>query len=705
MSIGVEPQPHRLRGLFYPGTVAVIGASEREDNLGRQISANLGRFEFDGIVYEVGPRGGQLYGRRIHRSVSDIPDHVDLAVILTPAASVPELLEECGRKGVRHAVIETAGFVEHGSEGRRLSDRLLAVAAEHDIRFVGPNCIGVINRHNGLCTPFVGLDPQVRRGGISVISQSGGVGISILNVLVSEGLGLAKMVSVGNKLDLDENDLLEYLIDDPDTEIICLYLEGIADGRRLMDIARRSPKPILLHKSNIGQAASGIASSHTGALSSDDAVVDAALHQAGIARFRDTETLVHYLKALPMPPLKGNRLAVLSRSGGHAVIAADECELTGFELADLPREFLDEIEGRLRARVIRLTNPMDLGDLFDLDAYGEIAARTLEMEGVDGMVFLHIYVAERETEPSIELFEQLHALSSRVGKPVAIHAATEAEELGRIKRSLTGPIFGEPSDAVRALALLRDYGRQVVRAPRRSEGPADQEAARAILDRCAAEGRDPLIQEAMEVGRAYGLPFPPARVASDVDQAVAAARELGFPVAMKVISPEVSHKSDFGGVQLNLRSAEGVRRAWVDMMAALEQRAPEARISGALLQPMVVGGRELIVGARRDESFGHAVLVGAGGIFVEILRDTSLRLVPFGIETAREMIGELRIHPMLAGSRGQAASDLEALAHVILSVARLVEDCPRIQELDLNPVRVMPEGQGCIALDARIHLH
>ena len=693
-----------LRGLFEPGTVAVIGVSEGEDNLGRQISANLGRFGFDGIIYEVGPRGGQIFGRRIYRAVSDIPDHIDLAVILTPAATVPDILEECGRKGVRHAVIETAGFAEHGADGEALSRRLQAVAAEFGIRFVGPNCIGIINRHTGLCTPFVGLDPSVRGGAISLISQSGGVGISILNVLVSEGLGLAKLVSVGNKLDLDENDLLEFLIDDPETEIICMYLEGISDGRRLVELARRSTKPILVHKSNIGHAAERIASSHTGALSSDDAVVDAALHQAGIARFRDTETLVHYLKALPMPPLVGNRLAVLSRSGGHAVIAADECELTGFELAELPRAFLDEVEQRLRARVIRLTNPMDLGDLFDLDAYGEIAARTLAMDGVDGMVFLHTYVAERETPASLALFERLHALSRECNKPVAIHVATEFEELGRARRSLSGPIFSEPSDAVRALALLRDFGQQRVFPANRPDGPADVATVRAVFERCRREGRDPLLQEAMAVAAAYGIPFAPARIAQDEAAAVAAARDLGYPVAMKVIGAELSHKSDFGGVQLNLRSEAGLRRAWSDMMSAVARRAPSARIEGAMLQPMILGGRELIVGARRDDNFGHVVLVGAGGIFVEILRDVAMRLAPFDAETARDMIGSLRIHPVLEGRRGQAPADQDALVATILALVRLVDDVPEIAEIDLNPIRVMDAGQGCVALDARIRL-
>jgi len=693
-----------MQGFFNAGSVAVVGVSTKASNLGRQISANLQRFDFDGIVYEVGLKGGNLFGRRIHRSVSDIPDHVDLAVVLTPAHTVPDIMEECGRKGIRRVIIETAGFREYGDEGRALEGRIQEIAAQYGIRFIGPNCIGVLNRHNGLATPFVSLDPSVRSGGISVITQSGGVGISILNVLASEGLGLSKMVSVGNKLDVDENDLLEYMIDDVETSIICMYLEGIRDGRRLMDLARRSPKPILVHKSNIGMAARGIATSHTAALSADDAVVDAALRQVGIARFRDTERLVHYLKALALPPLKGNRLVVLSRSGGHAVIAADECELAGFELATLPQSFLDEVQSHLRANVIRLTNPMDLGDLFDLELYDDLAERTLRMDDVDGMVFLHTYMAGSEGEQSVELFERLLALSRDVGKPIAIHAATESSELSRLKRTLSGPIFSQPSDAVRSLALLRDVGQQHVLPMEREDGPADRDTVRSVLERCASEGRDPLLQEAMVVAQAYGIPVVDGRLVHDPEQAVQAARELGFPVAMKVVSSEILHKSDFGGVELNLRSEEGVRLAYEDMMTSVRSKAPDAVIDGVLVQPMVLGGRELIVGAHQDDHFGHVVLVGMGGIFVEIFHDTSIRVAPFTRATARRMLEALKIYPILAGARGQEPADVDALVDAVASVARLVTDFPEIAELDLNPLRALPAGQGCLALDARMRV-
>ena len=652
----------------------------------------------------MGPKGGSIFGRRIYRSVSDIPDHVDLAVILTPAAVVPEILAECGRKGIRSAVIETAGFAESGPEGVALQQRVAEVAAEHGIRFIGPNGIGVVNRHKGLATAFVGLDPGLSAGAISLVTQSGGVGISILNVLGSEGSGLAKMVSVGNKVDIDETDVLEYLIGDPETDIICMYLEGIRNGRRMLDLARSTDKPILVHKSNIGQAASGIASSHTAALSADDDVVDAALRQAGIARFRDTESLVHYLKALQMPAMRGDNVAILSRSGGHAVIAADQIDLSGLRLAHLPQDFLDEAQTHLRAKVIRLTNPMDLGDLFDLDVYGRLAEQTLAMDDVHGMAFMHTYMAGQEGPESQELFERLEAVSRRAGKPVAIHADTAAGEVSRLKHVLPGPVFDEPSDAVRALAALRDYWQLDIPAPVRPEGPADRGAVESILAAAEAEGRDPLLQEAIEIVGAYGVPVVDARLVATEDEAVAAAAELGFPVVIKVVSQQISHKSDFGGVQLNLRGEESVRAAYREMMGALAERAPDANVEGVLVQPMLRSGRDLIVGARLDPTFGHIVLVGMGGVFVEVFRDTSIRVAPFERGTAEAMLRQLRVYPILEGIRGQDASDVPALVEVILAVTRLVTDFPRIVELDLNPVRAMAAGGGAFALDARMTL-
>jgi acyl-CoA synthetase (NDP forming) len=356
-----------MQGIFYPLSVAVIGVSSKPDNLGRNIVGNLVEYGFNGIVYAVGPSGGMIETRRIYRSVLEIPDPVDLAVVLTPAGTVPGILEECGQKGIRWAIIETAGFREYTDVGQRLEDEIATVANQYGIRFVGPNCIGVINMENGFCVPFPRLKKYLKPGGVTMITQSGGVGMAVLNLLANEGLGLDKFVSVGNMLNLNAEDMLEYMLDDPGTELIFLYLESMGDGRRLMDIARRSTKPILAFKANIGKLGQNIAKSHTASLASDDAVVEAAFEQAGIIRVHDATTLGNNLKILRLPAMQGRRLAVISRSGGQAVIAADACELLGFDLAPFPESFLREIEKNFRASVIRLTNPLDLGDLFDVE--------------------------------------------------------------------------------------------------------------------------------------------------------------------------------------------------------------------------------------------------------------------------------------------------------------------------------------------------
>ncbi|MBN2497833.1 MAG: acetate--CoA ligase family protein [Deltaproteobacteria bacterium] len=689
---------------FNPRSVAVVGVSESKRNMGRHIVRNLHEFCFDGIIYLVGPKGGTAFGRRIHKSVADIPDQVDLAIVLAPAHAVPAIVEECGQKGIRRLVIESAGFSEYSEDGAAIERQLVETCARHAIRFIGPNCIGVINMANGLCAPFARVSNVFARGRLAIISQSGGVGLGYLNVLASENIGLAKFASIGNRTDVDECDLLEYLIDDEQTEIICMYLEGIADGRRLMDIARRTAKPILLHKSNIGTLASEIAQSHTASLSGDDAVVSAALEQVGIARFDDAHTLVNYLKILPLPRLRGDRLAVLSRSGGHAVIAADVCEKEGFRLIRFPERFLREIEKHFRANVIRLTNPLDLGDLFDFDVYTRIVEETLELGDVDGVVFMHTYISAVEGTHSRALFERIEELSFQYGKPVAICVSTDEEEMSKLRKSLPHPVYTEPEDAIHSLALVRDFAHQARPVPRLPAGELDRDAISAVLARCAAEQRAPQLDEGLAILRAAGLDVPAYRIAASAGQAEQLAAEVGAEhgVALKLVSAAASHKTDVGGVRLGLRG-EAVRAGYEAIEAAAGRAGIPAPLR-VLVQPMVPPGVELILGARRDAAFGPVVLVGLGGIFVEILRDTALRVVPLEAAEVEGMIRSLAAFPLLAGVRGQPARDVGAVREALLCVARLMTAFPSISELDVNPLVVGEAGRGAKAVDARLVL-
>jgi acyl-CoA synthetase (NDP forming) len=694
-----------MEEIFYPLSVAVIGVSSKPDNLGRNIVANLVEYDFNGIVYAVGPSGGMIETRRIYRSVVDIPDHVDLAVVLTPAQTVPGILEECGQKGIRWAIIETAGFREYTDMGQRLEDEIAAVANKHGIRFVGPNCIGVINMENGFCVPFPRLKKFLKPGGVTMITQSGGVGMAVLNLLANEGLGLDKFVSVGNMLNLNAEDMLEYMIDDPGTELIFLYLESMGDGRRLMDIARRSTKPILAFKANIGKLGQNIAKSHTASLASDDAVVEAAFEQAGIIRVHDATTLGNNLKILRLPPMQGRRLAVISRSGGQAVIAADACELLGFDLAPFPESFLREIEKNFRASVIRLTNPLDLGDLFELELYGQIVERTLQLEGVDGVVFLHTSLSDAENMTSRLLLERLKAYSQQYHKPVAYYLSAAYDEIAYLKKNYDFPIFTAVVETVRALQISHRHCCLSWRAHTGETAPTfavDKQAAANVIQAGKQEGRNLLLSEALEVLEYYGIPTMRGRFARNVAEAQTAAGEIGYPVALKIVAEEISHKSDVGGVQLNLRNAESLAAAFDEMFRRISGIYPQARLDGVLVQPMVTGGQELILGGRQDPQFGPVVLAGLGGIFVEIIGEAALRVAPITEREARELLENLRGIQILKGARGHGPSDIEAVIDALLRVSQLLVDFPEIKELDINPLRVFTAGEGCQALDARV---
>jgi acyl-CoA synthetase (NDP forming) len=695
-----------MREFFYPKSVAVIGVSDKLDNLGRNIVGNLVEFGYGGIVYPVGPSGGFVQTHRIYRSISDIPDPIDLAVILTPARTVPAILEECGQKGVRRAIIETAGFSEYGEVGLQLEEQICLVARRYAIRFIGPNCVGVINIDNGFSVPFLRLKKPSETGEVSMISQSGGVGFSVLNLMTNEGIAVNKFVSVGNMLDVAAEDILEFMLDDPGTKVIFLYLESLRDGRRLMDIARRSTKPILVFKSNIGKLGKVIAASHTAALSSDDKVAEAAFKQADIVRVHDATSLLNNLKALRLPPMRGKNLAIVSRSGGHAVVAADSSELSGFELAQLPQSFLESIEKHFRASVIKLTNPIDLGDLFDLDVYAQILEQALKLPNVDGVVFLHT-ASEPEIPTSRKLLERVMEITKRCEKPIAYYVSTTAEEVNYLRRTYSFPIFTAVVETLRALEMSYRYYNRMQEIRSAEQTPTfnvDRVAVRSLITHARGEMRDLLLSESMQVLEHYGIPTAVSVQAATVDEARQAAEQMGFPVAIKVISGQISHKSDVGGVQLNLRNGPAVQEAFEDMLYRIHSSYPEAKIDGVLVQPMVTGGQELILGGRQDPNFGPVVLIGLGGIFVEVLEEVSLRVAPITHQEAREMIDELRGAPILKGARGHKPSDIQAVSEALLRLSQLLIDFPEIRELDINPLRVFQENNGCRALDARIML-
>ena len=456
-----------MRQFFYPESIAVFGVADSPGNLGKNIIFNCQSAGFKGKIYPVGRKSGNICGCEIITEPDSLPMNIDLAVILIPAKAIPETMKVCGRKGIRHVVISSGGFKEFNDMDNQVVEDVQAAARQYGIRFIGPNCIGVICTNSCLCTPFNHLEPQsFKKGKVSVISQSGGVATQCAYIFSEEHAGFSKIISVGNKQDINEIDLLRYLIDDADTEQIHLYLESIDNGKELMRLAKESKKPIVLLKSNVGQTSSSIAKSHTAALSNNDRIVEGALKQAGIVRVEDIHDMTVCTKALSLPPLRGNRLLAISQSGGFAVILGDLCERYSFECPELPRKFLDRIESQRRAGVIRITNPMDLGDIFTLEPMIEMLVNSLSLDNIDGIVLSLIYHEEMslfslddEILTPENILGNVKTICERMGKPIALSIFAERHFIEKFKRIGTFPVFNDPHESVRALRMTGDYWR------------------------------------------------------------------------------------------------------------------------------------------------------------------------------------------------------------------------------------------------------
>jgi acetyltransferase len=688
-----------LETFFYPKNVAVIGVSPEKTNLGKNIVRNMLTFGYEGEILSVGVKPGVTFGQRIYSSVDHLDHPVDLAVILTPARTIPDILKQCGLKGIRHVVIESGGFSEMGAEGIPLERACRDIASEHGLRLIGPNGIGVTNLENGLALPFMPLRRDLYPGPVSILAQSGGVGLSYLGFLADENIGLNKFVSMGNKLDVNENDLLAFLIEDRGTEIILVHLEGFTDGRGFIEIASRSKKPILVHKSNRFEASAQIAHSHTAALFADDKLVDQALSQAGCIRVNSLAEAMDCIKILTLPSLKGNRLAVVSRSGGHAVIAADACGHYRFALPPFPQEFLENIERRFRANVIRLQNPLDLGDLFDLDFYEHIVKEMLLRDDVDGVLLVHGYRRGYEQDASRQLIKGIAQLVADAKKPVAVVVFVESAELDYLQREASVPVFSAPENAMRALYLSHQWASRG-RTPMEPHmpGQAPKPAAKSILEKAA--GRDFLFLDAsLALIRSYGFPVPDYQITDNPDDAVRFWQALRAPIAMKVNRPHMVHKTDAGFIRLGLNSEAAIREAFARFQRRIAPQDLEL-----FLQPMAAGSREIIFGAKRDPVFGPVVVFGLGGIFVEALGDVAWRVAPVGRDEARRMIRQIKGQNLLAGIRGQAPCDLEGLEALVVTLSQMVIALPMIEEIDINPVRISDDGQVLQALDARVIL-
>jgi acetyltransferase len=692
--------------LFNPRNVLVLGVSRSMGNMGRNIVENLLRFDYGGGIHLYGQKGGFYRGHPIHTSLEDVPDGIDLAVFLLPAQAVPPLLDQCGAKGIRYAIIETGGFSEYAGGQSTLAQDLEAAAGRHGMRFLGPNCLGAINFHNGLAVPFMALQPVFRKGSIALLAQSGGVGSVYLQTFAESNLGLSKFVSLGNKANVDEVDLLKYVASDGHTDLACLYLEDVKDGRAFFDAARGFPGPVLVQKANTSDLGARIASTHTASIAVNDRVFDGMCRQANVLRVPSMRSMLTHATVLSLPPMKGRRLAIVSRSGGHAVIAADLAAAHGFELPPLPQDVAERIHSYFRAKVIRPINPLDLGDLFDFDLYIRITRDLLESGLYDGLVFVHVFPGANEYAPSVRLAQALRELVETSGRPIAVSFLSDEGTLGRIHREAGLPLFPSPEDAMDALGAARDFhSRRALRAGARQVHPLSDEQVAAVnawLDARPDPASPPTSADAFEVLERIGVPVARWGVARDREQAAALADRLGGPVVLKLLSRDVSHKSEVGGVVLHLEGGAQVAAAVDRMAEAIRLAVPGARVDGFLVQGMVRGVREALVGARRDPVFGPIVVTGLGGFYTELFQDVSIRLAPLTDVDVDEMLDEVQSFKALRSFRSSSASDIAFLKDVLFRVSDLVTRVPRIRDFEINPLKVGREGRGGSVLDARM---
>jgi len=693
-----------MNQIFYPRSLVVVGVSDKADNLARHIANNLIEFGYQGELYLLGRNEGYTLDRPIYNSVKQLPAGLDLAIILTPAETVPGLLDELGAHGIRYAVIESAGFSEFSEEGAKLEKKIHQIAQKWGMRLIGPNCIGIICTESGICTIFVPTDPQeIRPGTISLVSQSGGVVLTCIDMLAAAGLGISKSVSVGNKVDLKESDYLAYLVNDLATQVILLYLESIVEGRQLVELAAQSPKPIIVYKSNTSQASAKIAQSHTAALANDEGIVNAAFRQFGITRAMTFREMMIYSKGFVLPPVRGNRLAVFSRSGGHAIIAVDCASQFGFELPPYSDELIEKAQPFFRVNVIERMNPLDLGTVFNFEAYPVLIEEAIRLNQADAILLIFNY--RRETIPiAREVAEKIKSLSQQHHIPVALCYFTETSEFNYLEQNLGFPIFSEVYEAIQALAASRDHYRrlELLRTAPTSALflPNDaQSKAHWVISRKSSALL--ALDQAMQVCESYGLPVAPWAKVYNLSQAVEVSARIGYPVVVKAISEQVTHKTDVGAVALNIPDQVLLASAMLEMEQRFSQQGLEPP-EQFLIQKMLNGGREMILGAKRDPSFGPVLLLGLGGIYAEALQDIAIRLAPVSRADVEEMLNELRGARLLRGIRGQPPADRAALVDAMLRLSQLMMDCEEILEIDLNPALVFEHGLQIV--DARIVL-
>ncbi|MGQ9626072.1 MAG: acetate--CoA ligase alpha subunit [Anaerolineae bacterium] len=688
-----------------PKSVAVIGASREPGKLGYGVLSNIIKYGYEGQIYPINPKAQEILGLKSYPSILEVEGPVDLAVIVVPAPLVAGVLEECGRKGVRGAIIISAGFREVGGEGVRRERELVEIARLYGIRILGPNVLGIIDTIAHLNASFAAGMPQ--KGYIAFMSQSGALCTSILDIARAQDIGFSHFVSLGNKADLNEIDFIEAWEDDPYTKVIMAYLEGVADGETFIRVARRvtKKKPLIIIKSGTTGAGSRAVSSHTGTLAGSERAYEAAFRQSGVIRATSVQELFDYsILFARQPLLESERIAIITNAGGPGIMATDAWERLGLQLASLERETMEKLRECL-PEAASVLNPVDvLGDALE-DRYKAAIEIVLKDQNVGGLL---VVLTPQAMTPVAEVGRVVAEAADLSEKPIVSCFMGEASigEAVSIMRAHSVPNYVVPERAAAALGAMVHYRRWLERPPLEIESfDIDREKIRAVFDKVRSEERLTIGDtEAREILEACGIRIPRSELAHSAEEAVRYAEKIGYPVVMKIASPDILHKSDIGGVKVGLNTPADVRDAFDLITYRATRYMPEAQIWGCLVQEMALGGREVIVGMNRDIQFGPLVMFGLGGIYVEALKDVSFRVAPFSRREAQEMISEIRSYNLLRGTRGEPPADLEALVDALLRVSQLVSEFPEIVEMDINPLIVYESGRGVMGIDMRLVL-
>jgi len=688
-----------------PKSIAVIGASDKQGSVGRAITSNIMN-GYKGIVYPISPTRETVFDQKAYKSVLDVPDSVDLAVVITKNTIVPVVLEECGKKNIKGAIVITAGFKEVDEEGKKLEQKLKDIATKYGVKVIGPNCLGVMNLEPQTMMNSTFLKITPKSGKIALVSQSGAICAALVEDASAQGIGFSAVVSMGNKADMTEIDVLKMLADHEQTEVIVMYLEDMGDGQEFLkvckQITKNNKKPILVLKSGRSPEGAKAAMSHTGALMGSDEIYDAVIKQSGAIRVDTMEELFDYATAFSKQPLptEGD-LVIVSNAGGPAIISTDSCSKLGIKMAKI-----EEIRPKIDAVIPpwgSSRNPVDIVGDADFNRFENVLNEVLAHKNVGSVISMCTPSATLDYD---KLAEVIVKMSKKYKKTML--ASLMGLDEGITNREILAngdvPYYTYAEGSIRALKAMLRFA-DWIKTPEGniSEFDVDKEKASKVFDRVKEEGRTNLLEEeGLEILRAYGFPLPKSILAKTEDEAVEAANKIGYPTVMKIASPQIVHKSDAGGVKVNLSSDKEVRDAFKVIVDNAKKYDSKAEIKGVLIVEMVKGGKEMIIGSKLEPGFGPVVMLGMGGIYVEILKDVTFRLAPFTDQEANDMISSIKTKKLLQGVRGEKPSDVEKLSECIQRLSQLVTDFREIKELDMNPVLVMEKGKGCKILDVRI---